>query len=394
MIAPSQRLQNIPPYVFASLARMREEAANCSPAVVDLTVGSPDGRPAPHIVEALVDAVRADEPNVHRYPAPRGTPRLRRAIARWYERRFAVHLDPGAEVLPVIGSKEGLAHLMLAYLDAGDTVLIPTPCYPAYLGAARLCQAEIAEIPLREEDDFRLRVDRIDAEMAAAAKMMVINYPNNPTGAVSELEDYREILAFARDHDLLLVSDIAYSELSLVDDHSPASILELPGARQCAVEFQSLSKSHSMAGWRTGFCVGNAEVIQNLAKLKTNVDFGIFGALQEGMIAALNGDDRQVEATRRLYRQRRDLICDGFAALGWELRRPRGAMYIWTRIPGRFGDDDWSFVREVFERTHVLLAPGCGFGAAGEGYVRFSLIIDEAQIETVLQRFADTDLLS
>jgi LL-diaminopimelate aminotransferase len=393
VIPAAQRLQNIPPYVFARLAALREESAGRGPSVVDLTVGSPDGRPAPHIVDAMVAAARADEPNAHRYPPLRGMPELRRAIAQWYDRRFMVHLDPSTEVLPVIGSKEGLAHLMLAYLNPGDTVLIPTPCYPAYLGAARLCDAQVGEVPLREEDDFRLRVDRIDSDLARAAKMLVINYPNNPTGAVAELDDYREILAFARDHDLLLVSDIAYSELSLVDDHSPASILELPGARQCAVEFQSLSKSHSMAGWRTGFCVGNAEVVNNLAKLKSNVDFGIFSALQEGMIAALGGDDRQVELTRALYRNRRDLFCNGFSELGWPVRVPRGAMYIWTKVPSRYGVDDWSFVREVFEKTRVLLAPGSGFGVAGTGYVRLSLIIDEAQIETVLQRIRDAGVL-
>jgi LL-diaminopimelate aminotransferase len=394
LIPPAERLQKLPPYVFARLAVLRDEAPATGPAVVDLTVGSPDGRPAPHIVEALVDAVRADEPNAHRYPPPRGLPELRRAIAQWYDRRFDVHLDPQREVLPVIGSKEGLAHLMQAYLDPGDTVLIPTPCYPAYLGAARLCSAEIAPIELREEDEFRLRVDQIDSDAAKSAKMLVINYPNNPTGAIAELDDYRDILAFARDHDLLLVSDIAYSELSMTDDHSPASVLELPGARQCTVEFQSLSKSHSMAGWRTGFCVGNSEALDNLAKLKSNVDFGIFSALQQGMIAALAGDDRQVALTRATYRQRRDLLCEGLAKLGWPVRVPAAAMYVWTRVPKRYGDDDWAFVRNVFEKTRVLLSPGSGFGEAGRGWVRLSLIIDEAQIQAVLERFADVDVLN
>lgn len=393
MIPPAKRLQSLTRYVFEELFQMKSEALAAGKEVFDLGVGNPDGRPPAHVVEALIQALHEETSNYHRYSAFNCLPELRKAIANWYERRFAVHLDPMKEVQPLVGSKEGLYHLMQAYLDTGDTILIPTPCYPAYLGAARLAEANIVEMPLIEDNDFLIRFDEIAEDDARAAKLMLMNYPNNPTGATCTLDHYRDALAFCRDFDILLVSDIAYSELSLTEDHTPSSVLELPGSREQAIEFQSLSKSHSMAGWRVGFCVGNQEAVGNLLKLKSNVDFGIFMAVQKAAEAALTGDDSAVAANRRMYRGRRDRFCNGLKALGWDVRVPEAAMYIWTRVPEAYGQDDWRFVKELFQASGVLLSPGSGFGETGKGYVRISLIIDEAAIDTALARIKASGIL-
>jgi len=304
-----------------------------------------------------------------------------------------VTLDSTREVLPVLGSKEGLYHLMQAYLNPGDGVLVPTPCYPAYLGAVRLCGAEPIEVPLEPEHDFALRVEDIPTDAARAAAMLIVNTPHNPTGAVIDPDGLRDVVAFARDHDLLLVSDIPYSELVLEDEPPPPSLLSFPGARDVTVELQSLSKSHSMAGWRVGFAVGNEEALANLAKLKSNADFGMFRAIQDAAAAALGASDEAVAVTRRTYRARRDVVCDALDALGWPAKRPRAGMYVWTRLPERAGDDDQTFVRTLFERTHVLLSPGSGFGASGRGWVRLSLVGSEQRLHEAVSRIGDSGLL-
>jgi LL-diaminopimelate aminotransferase len=391
MRAPAQRLRALPPYVFLELQRRRDEARAAGHDVIDLTVGNPDA-PVPDVVpRALTEALRTT--GVHGYPPFRGSERLRRSVVDWYHRRFGVDLDPTREVLPVLGSKEGLYHLMQAYLDPGSSVLVPTPCYPAYLGAARLCDAEPIEIPLRAENDFVLDLRDVPTDAARAASMLVVNSPHNPTGAVTDRARWREIVAFARDHDLLLVSDIPYSELVLDDTPPPPSVLEFPGAREIAVELQSLSKSHSMAGWRVGFAVGNAEAIGNLAKLKSNADFGMFLAVQQAAAAALDASEDTVAITRQVYRERREAVCDGLDAIGWPARRPRAGMYVWTRLPASAGDDDQGFVRGLFERTHVLLSPGSGFGDAGRGWVRLSLVGDVPLLRRAVQRIGDSGLV-
>lgn len=392
MITPARRLRELPPYVFDELSRMRESALARGQAVLDMGVGNPDGRPPEPAVEALVDAVRAQQPNVHRYPGFDGLLGVRRAVAEWYGRRFNVLLDPQREVLPLIGSKEGLYHLMQAYLDPGDTVLIPSPCYPAYLGAARLCEAQIVEVPLRESNAFRIDLRDIPPDAARAAKLLLLNYPNNPTGAVCTRADYRDAVAFCRDFDLLLVSDLAYSELSLTQE-APHSVLELPGAREQAVELQSLSKSHNMAGWRIGFCVGNPDVVAALRRLKSNVDFGVFQAVQMGAEAALRGDDRGVVALRRAYSARAEQLCAGLRRMGWPATPPPATMYVWTRIPAGYGDDDQRFVRELFEASRVLVTPGSAFGTHGRGYVRMSLVLDAPGIDLALTAIGASGIL-
>ncbi|HPF69610.1 MAG TPA: aminotransferase class I/II-fold pyridoxal phosphate-dependent enzyme [Candidatus Krumholzibacteria bacterium] len=388
----ARRVAALPPYVFATTARWKEEALAAGRDVIDLGVGNPDGRPAPEVIQALKDAVDDPRHNLHGYSTFRGHPALRRAIAAFYAARFGVPLDPESETLPLIGSKEGLANLMRGYLDTGDTILIPTPCYPAYFGAARLCEATIVEVPLRPERGFVLDFADIPADAADRARMLIVNYPNNPTGGVAGLAFFAEAVRWCREHQVLLVSDAAYTELGFDPASPPPSVLQVPGAKAVAIEFQSLSKSHNMAGWRTGFAVGGPEVIATLGRVKSNVDFSLFGAVQVAAAAALTGDQQVCADNRTLYRHRRDRLVAGLAGLGWTVPVPPATMYVWAPIPAGWNGDDLAFVREVFDRTAVLLSPGSAFGRHGAGWCRFSLVADDAGLDEVLQRLAASGL--
>jgi LL-diaminopimelate aminotransferase len=392
LIPCADRVANLPPYVFATVFRMKEEALAAGREVIDLGVGNPDGRAPDNIIAALNRTLQDESWNCHGYGTFKGLPQLRKAIAAWYLGRFSVTLDHGSEILPLIGSKEGLANLMRAYLNAGDTVIIPSPCYPAYFGAARLCEADIYEPALTEERGFVLDFDTIDNEVAARARMLILNYPHNPTGGVCDLAFYEKAVAWCRDHGVLLVSDIAYSELGFSVGESPCSVFQVDGAREVAVEFQSLSKSHNMAGWRTGFAVGGAEVIANLGRVKSNVDFSLFGAIQMAAVEAVSGSQQICADNRALYEHRRDLMVEGYRALGWDVPAPPATMYIWARIPAAWGDDDFAFITEVFEKSGVLLSPGSGFGIHGRGYARTSLVINDTRIERVMKLLKDANL--
>ncbi len=392
LIPCADRVANLPPYVFATVFRMKEEALAAGREVIDLGVGNPDGRAPDNIIAALNRTLQDDSWNCHSYGTFKGLPQLREAIAVWYLGRFSVTLDHDSEILPLIGSKEGLANLMRAYLNAGDTVIIPSPCYPAYFGAARLCEAEIYEPALTEERGFVLDFDTIDDAVAERARMLILNYPHNPTGGVCDLAFYEKAVAWCRDHKVLLVSDIAYSELGFSDGDSPSSVFQVEGAREVAVEFQSLSKSHNMAGWRTGFAVGGAEVIANLGRVKSNVDFSLFGGIQMAAVEAVSGSQQICADNRALYEHRRDLMVEGYRALGWDVPAPPATLYIWARIPSAWGNDDFAFITEVFEKSGVLLSPGSGFGVHGRGYARTSLVIDDARIERVMNLLKDADL--
>lgn len=392
MIQPARRVAALPPYVFLELAQWRDDALARGVDVIDLTVGNPDGEVPTAALDALQDAVR-DEAGVHGYPPFRGTDEFRASVARWYRRRFGVKLDPADEVLPVLGSKEGLYHLMQAFLDPGDTILVPTPCYPAYFGAARLCEAEPVAVPLREENQFIPDFADIDVDHARAAKALILNYPHNPTGAVADRHHFRDAVAFALDHDLLLISDIPYSELAL-DDFLPPSLLEIPGAKAITVELQSLSKSHGMAGWRSGFAVGNRTLLAALGRVKANADFGMFRAIQNAVVAALDHGDAAVQANRRLYRERRDLLRDGLVDIGWPTPCPRAGMYLWSRVPERARtQDDRTFVKELLDRSGVLLSPGSAFGESGTGWVRISLVADGSKLTEAVHRIRASGML-
>ncbi len=392
IIPCADRVANLPPYVFATVFRLKEEALAAGREVLDLGVGNPDGRAPANIIAALTRTLEDESWNCHGYGTFKGLPRLREAIAAWYFNRFAVTMNPDTEVLPLIGSKEGLANLMRAYLNAGDTVIIPSPCYPAYFGAARLCEAEIFEPALAEERGFVLNFEDIPAQIADRARMLILNYPHNPTGGVCDLDFFKEAVAWCREHEVMLVSDIAYSELGFEDDFSPPSVFQVEGARSVAVEFQSLSKSHNMAGWRTGFAVGGSEVIATLGRVKSNVDFSLFGAIQMAAVEALTGSQQICSQNRKLYERRRNLMVAGYRKLGWQVPSPPAAMYIWARIPAPWGDDDFAFISEVFEKSGVLLSPGSGFGVHGKGYARTSLVLNDARIERVMELLAGADL--
>ncbi len=392
LIPCADRVTNLPPYVFATVFRMKEEALAAGREVIDLGVGNPDGRAPANIIAELNRTLQDDSWNCHGYGTFKGLLKLREAIAAWYLNRFTVTLDPDSEILPLIGSKEGLANLMRAYLNAGDTVIIPSPCYPAYFGAARLCEAEIYEPALTEERGFVLDFDTIDVKVAEKARMLILNYPHNPTGGVCNLAFYEKAVAWCRDHKVLLVSDIAYSELGFNGCEKPSSVFQVDGAREVAVEFQSLSKSHNMAGWRTGFAVGGPEVIANLGRVKSNVDFSLFGAIQMAAVEAVSGSQQICADNRALYEHRRDLMVGGYRELGWNVPSPPAAMYIWARIPSAWGTDDFAFITEVFEKSGVLLSPGSGFGIHGRGYVRTALVIDDTRIARVMELLKGADL--
>ena len=393
MIQPAKRVAALPTYVFLELQQWRDDARARGVDVIDLSVGNPDGEVPPGALDTLTRVIRED-PTVHGYPVFRGTDELRETIAWWYRRRFSVELDPAREILPVLGSKEGLFHLMQAFLDPGDSILIPTPCYPAYFGAARLCGAEPIAIPLREERDFVLDFADIDSDLARAARLLILNYPHNPTGAVADHDHYRDAVAFAHEYDLLLISDIPYSELALDDGLVPPSLLELDGARAVTVELQSLSKSHAMAGWRVGFAVGNADALTALARVKSNADFGIFRAIQSAVSVALREGEKSVESNRALYRGRRDRLMSGLASIGWPVRRPRAGMYLWTRVPAAAPiTDDREFVRELLHRSGVLISPGSAFGESARGWVRMSLVADGSRLDEVVRRIADSGMV-
>jgi LL-diaminopimelate aminotransferase len=394
MIQPARRVQALPPYVFLELQAWRDAAIARGQDVIDLSVGNPDGEVPAAALDVLAREIR-ENPRVHGYPEFGGTVQFREAVALWYRTRFGVTLDPSSEVLPVLGSKEGLYHLMQAFLDPGDPILVPTPCYPAYLGAARLCEAEPIGVPLREERDFVLDFADIATDQARAARALILNYPHNPTGAVADRAHYRQAVAFAREFDLLLISDIPYSELLLEGDSPPPSLLELDGAREVTIELQSLSKSHAMAGWRTGFAVGNRDAVAALARVKANADFGMFLGIQAAVVAALEQGDESVAANRALYRERRDRLRAGLDAIGWSTRCPRAGMYLWTPVPPQSSaPDDREFVRLLLERSGVLLSPGSAFGDAGRGWVRMSLVADTARLEEAARRIGESGLLN
>ncbi|HMB71333.1 MAG TPA: aminotransferase class I/II-fold pyridoxal phosphate-dependent enzyme [bacterium] len=389
----ADRIAGSKPYIFQTLARRKAEALARGVDVIDLGVGNPDLPPAPELIRELHDALDDREAQLHRYPSFDGLPELREAIVRWYRERFGVEgLDARSEALPLIGTKEGIGHLYLALLNPGDVVLVPTPCYPAYLGAAGVAQAEVVEMPLLAENGFRVDVSRIPPEAARRAKLLLLNYPGNPTGACAGLDHYREVLEFAERYDLVVVSDIAYADLVL-DEGAPApSILEIPGAKDRAVEFYSFSKTFGMAGWRVGFVAGSSEVIGLLLKLKSNLDFGVFLAVQRAAARILTGSRKPIDDLKAIYRRRRDLMVEGLRNAGWNVDVPPATLYLWTRIPPGF-PDSMTFTEKLFDETGVQLSPGSAFGASGEGWCRISLVVDEERTREAVRRVKESGVL-
>ncbi|MGH2740788.1 MAG: LL-diaminopimelate aminotransferase [Actinomycetota bacterium] len=378
----ARRLDTIPPYLFAELDRKIEERRAAGVDVISLAVGDPDLPTPPHVVEALQES--ASDPSTHRYPSYYGMPELRRAIAGWYERRFGVDLDPETEVQPLIGSKEGIAHLPLAVLDSGDEALVADPGYPVYEVATRLAGGKPIPLPLSSDREWL--ADLGSAKVSQATKMLWLNYPNNPTAAVAEPAFFDEAVAFAKAHELLLAHDAAYTELTYEGFVAP-SALQSAGAKDVVIEFGSASKTYNMTGWRIGWAVGNAGAIRALATIKTNIDSGIFGAVQRATIAALEGPQDHLEEMRAVYQKRRDVVVGALHALGWDLEAPRGSIYVW--FPTRDGAGSTEFAALLLDRAGVVVSPGNGYGPGGEGYCRISLTIADDRLGLAMERIRE-----
>jgi LL-diaminopimelate aminotransferase len=375
----AKRIQDLPPYLFAGLdaklAAKRAEGVD----VISLGVGDPDLPTPDHIVAAMRDAVY--DPSTHRYPSYWGSLEFRTAVAEWYRGRFDVDLDPAAEVMALIGSKEGLAHLTTAFVDPGDEALVPDPGYPVYAGGTQLAGGVVVELPLVAEDGYQPDYDAV--RPTARTKIMWLNYPSNPTAAVTELADLERAIAFGGEHDLLVAHDAAYSEITF-DGYVAPSILQVPGAKDRAVEFGSLSKHYNMTGWRIGYVAGSAEAIRALSIVKTNLDSGQFTAIQRAAIEALSGPQDHLDVLRETYRHRRDLVVDTLNRLGWSLKPPLGSIYVW--VPTWRAMSSAEFAALLLDSAGVFVAPGNGYGARGEGYVRFALSVPDDRLAEAMDR--------
>ncbi|MDA8145281.1 MAG: LL-diaminopimelate aminotransferase [Thermaerobacter sp.] len=380
----ARRIERVPPYHFAQIDRKKAAALARGVDVINLGIGDPDRPSPPWVVEEVCRQAR--DPATHRYPDYDGLGAFREAVAAYYARRFGVELDPAREVLTLIGSKEGLAHLVWALVDPGDVALVPDPAYPVYRTHTLLAGGTPYSLPLRSERGFLPDLAAVPAQVARRSKVLFLNYPNNPTGAVADREFLTTAIEFCRRYDLVLAYDNAYAEMTF-DGYTAPSILELPGAREVAVEFYSLSKPFNMTGWRIAACVGNAEVIRALGVIKTNTDSGQWNAVQRAGIAALG--DRAAEfiaGMREVYRRRRDVLVEGLRRAGWEVPLPRATFYLWARVPGE--QDAGAFAERLLEEAGVVVTPGPGFGEHGAGFVRLALTVEEVRLAEAARRIA------
>ena len=380
-IKPADRLSALPPYVFARLDELKARAREQGLDLIDLGMGNPDGATPQPIVDAAIAALQ--DPANHGYPPFEGTANFRKAITDWYYRRYKVQLDPDGEALPLLGSKEGLAHLAVAYINPGDLVLVPSPAYPAHFRGPLIAGGKIHQIILKPEQDWLIDLGSIPDAIAERAKMLYFNYPSNPTAAVAPREFFEEVVAFARKYEIMLVHDLCYAELAF-DGYQPTSLLEIPGAKEIGVEFHTMSKTYNMAGWRVGFVVGNRHIIQGLRTLKTNLDYGIFAALQTAAETALSLPDVYLHEVQARYRDRRDFLIQGLSELGWSIPKTKATMYLWVPCPPGMSSTD--FALSVLQQTGIVLTPGNAFGEGGEGFVRISLIADRDRLQQALDR--------
>jgi LL-diaminopimelate aminotransferase len=386
-IDSAERLENLPPCVFVRLNDLKAKAYERGVDLIDLGLGNPDGSTPEPIVEAAIAAIK--NPDNHSYPPFEGTASFRRTIARWYNRRYGVDLDPATEVLPLLGSKEGLTHLALTYINPNDLVLVPSPAYPAHFRGPLIAGGKIYPLILKPENDWLIDLAAIPDSIAQQAKILYFNYPNNPTGATAPREFFEDIVAFARRHEILLVHDLCYAELAF-DGYQPTSLMEISGAKDVSVEFHTLSKTYNMAGWRIGFVVGNSQIIQGLRALKTNFDYGIFAAVQVAAETALQLPDLYLREVQVRYRNRRDFLIRGLKDLGWDIPTPKAAMYLWVPCPPGVSSTDFALF--VLQQTGVVVTPGNAFGSGGEGFIRISLIVGCERLQEVLDRFRKANI--
>jgi LL-diaminopimelate aminotransferase len=380
----AQRVQQLPPYLFAAISRMIEAKRAEGVDVISLGIGDPDLPTPPYLIEVLKRA--AETPANHRYPESEGLPAFREAVARWYAKRHQVTLDPRTEVVSLIGSKEGIAHLPLCLIDPGDVSLITDPGYPVYEVATMFAGGETVRVPLREEDGWLPRLDEIDEADAARARILWLNYPNNPTGAIADLGFFERAVAWARAHDVVIAHDLAYADVTY-DGYVAPSILEVEGAREVAIEFNSLSKTFNMTGWRVAMAAGNAEVIDALTRVKSNMDSGLPQAIQEMASAALDDPRDSISSHNAIYQRRRDRVVAVLQELGLRVEPPKASLYVWARLPSdeRSSGD---YAARLVNETGVVLTPGASYGPAGEGYVRISLTVPDERLEEALARLS------
>jgi len=380
-ITYAKRIQQLPPYLFAQIDAAKKKAVAEGKDVIDFGVGDPD-LPTPRpIIEALYQGV-LDAAN-HRYPMTRGLELLRKEIAHWYERRFGVLLDPVTEIHSLIGSKEGIAHAPLAFLNPGDVALVPDPCYPPYRGGTLFAGGKSYLLPLLKENHFLPDLNPIPSSVLRKAKILFLNYPNNPTGAAAPLEFLEEVIHFAKKRRIIVCYDNAYSEVSY-DGYNAPSFLQLKGAKEVGVEFHSFSKTYNMTGWRLGWVCGHPKIVEGIGIVKSNIDSGVFQAVQLAGIAALKLGDSFLSETNRIYQERRDLLCEGLLKIGWKVTPPKSTFYVWVPVPQ--GKKSAPFARELLEKHNIVVTPGIGFGPSGEGYVRFALTVPVERIRTALSR--------
>ncbi|WP_313116636.1 alanine transaminase [Ectopseudomonas guguanensis] len=377
------RIDRLPPYVFNITAELKMAARRRGEDIIDFSMGNPDGATPPHIVEKLVQVAQRED--THGYSTSRGIPRLRRAISRWYKDRYDVEIDPESEAIVTIGSKEGLAHLMLATLDHGDTVLVPNPSYPIHIYGAVIAGAQVRSVPLVPGVDFFAELERAIRESIPKPKMMILGFPSNPTAQCVELDFFERVVTLAKQYDVLVVHDLAYADI-VYDGWKAPSIMQVPGAKDIAVEFFTLSKSYNMAGWRIGFMVGNPELVSALARIKSYHDYGTFTPLQVAAIAALEGDQQCVRDIAEQYRQRRNLLVKGLHEIGWMVEKPKASMYIWAKIPESYAHlGSLEFAKKLLAEAKVCVSPGLGFGDYGDDHVRFALIENQDRTRQALR---------
>lgn len=381
------RIDRLPPYVFNITGELKMAARRRGEDIIDMSMGNPDGATPQHIVDKLVEA--SSRPDTHGYSVSRGIPRLRKAIVDWYDRRYQVKLDPETEAIVTIGSKEGLAHLMLATLDRGDTVLVPNPSYPIHIYGAVIAGANIRSVPMIPGVDFFEEIERAVKEAIPKPKMMILGFPSNPTAQCVELGFFERIVALAKEHDILVVHDLAYADITF-DGYVAPSILQVEGARDVAVEFFTMSKSYNMAGWRIGFMVGNEKLVHALARIKSYHDYGTFTPIQVAAITALEGPQDCVKEITESYKRRRDVLAKGLQEIGWNVDVPKASMYIWAKIPDHYlAEGSLEFSKRLLQDAKVAVSPGIGFGEYGDQYVRFALIENEQRIRQAIRGIKD-----
>jgi len=377
------RLDRLPPYVFATVNEIKMSARRAGEDIIDLGMGNPDLGTPQHIVDKMVEA--AQKPNNHRYSASMGITRLRGAIADWYKRRYVVEIDPEEEAIVTIGVKEGLSHLILVTIRPGDVVFTPTPTYPIHPFSAIIAGGDVRGIPLGPDSDFFENLMDATRQTWPKPKVLILSFPHNPTTEVVELEFFEKIVDYAKEHDIIVIHDFAYADLTF-DGYEPPSFLQVKGAKDVGVEFFSLSKSYSMAGWRVGFCVGNREIVAALRRIKSYLDYGIFQPIQIASIIAMNGPQDCVDEMRETYKMRRDALITGLNRAGWDIKSPKGTMFVWARIPEKFIEmGSVEFSKFMIQEAQVAVSPGLGFGAYGDEYVRFALIENNMRINQAVR---------